>query len=305
MNKILQRYLSTYFKGMGMGAADVVPGVSGGTIAFITGIYEELINSIKSINFQAVKLFFTFKWKQLFYQCNLGFLFALLFGILTSVFSLAKVVQYFLENEPIIIWSFFFGLVLASTVIVLRKVKPIGIIEVLFFLIGGGIAYYVTVATPSQTPDDMWFIFLSGAIAICAMILPGISGSFILVLLCKYEYILGAVTNGNFLVLGVFACGALIGILSFSHFLSWLLKNYHNITISLLAGFMLGSLNKVWPWKRVLSDNPLKEESILPSTYSTQIGDPQLLTAICMCLLGIVIILFVEYLNSLKRKADA
>lgn len=295
--KSFKDYFLTFIKGIGMGAADVVPGVSGGTIAFITGIYEELLNSIKSIDLTALKLLFSFKWKALWKKCNGGFLLSLLLGILISIFSLAKGVQYLLQNEPIAIWSFFFGLVLASTIIVLRKVQKVNWQGILGFIIGAVIAYIITIATPAETSNSLLFIFLSGAIAICAMILPGISGSFILVLLGKYEYILSAVTEGNLLVLVVFAFGALLGILSFARFLSWLFKKFHDITILLLAGFMLGSLNKVWPWKELVSTNPEVERSVSPMVFEALGQNPQLGLAILLCLAGIVLVLGIEYLN--------
>lgn len=300
--KSLKTYVLTFIKGLGMGAADVVPGVSGGTIAFITGIYERLLDAIKSVDFKAVKLLFTFKWKALWEKCDAGFLLSLLLGILVSIFTLAKGVQYLLANEPIGIWSFFFGLVLASTIVVLRKVKKVNWQGVVGLLFGAVVAYFITIVTPAQTTDSLWFIFLSGAIAICAMILPGISGSFILVLLGKYEYILNAVTEMNILVLAVFAVGALLGLLSFARFLSWLFKKFHDLTIFVLAGFMLGSLNKVWPWKEILSSDPLIEKSILPTTFQNLGGDPQLLPAILLAIAGIVVVLGIEWLSLRKTK---
>ncbi|MDR0364723.1 MAG: DUF368 domain-containing protein [Bacteroidales bacterium] len=300
--KLLKDYILVAIKGLGMGAADVVPGVSGGTIAFITGIYEELLNSIKSIDFKAIKLFFTFKWKSLWEKCNLGFLVSLFIGILISIFSLAKGVTYLLQNEPIGIWSFFFGLVLASTIIVLRKIKKINWQGILGMIIGAIVAYYITLAVSAQTPDDLWFIFLSGVIAICAMILPGISGSFILVLLGKYEYIINAMDEMNLLVLFVFAIGALLGLLSFARFLSWLFKKYHDVTIFILAGFMLGSLNKVWPWKEIVSQNSMVERNILPTTFQELGGNSQFGLAITSAFLGIAIILGIEWLSARKSK---
>jgi len=226
MERRIKDYAVLTLKGMAMGAADVVPGVSGGTIAFIAGIYDELINSIKSINMHSLKLLFTGKIAAFWKAVNGNFLFALLLGIAISVFSLAKLITYLLLNEPVLVWSFFFGLVLASTWFVTKDIKGWNWKTVAGFVGGAVIAYYITVATPAETSTNLMFIFLCGAIAICAMILPGISGSFILVLLGKYFYVMEAVKTLDLVVLGVFAFGAALGITSFSRVLSYALKNF-------------------------------------------------------------------------------
>lgn len=263
MERKWKDYALLMLKGLGMGAADVVPGVSGGTIAFIVGIYDELIDSIKSINMQSLKLLFTGKLRAFWKAINGNFLFFLIAGIAISVFSLAKLITFLLETEPVLVWSFFFGLVLASTWFVSKDIKEWNWKTVPGFLAGAVIAYYITIATPAETPTHLLFIFLCGAIAICAMILPGISGSFILVLLGKYFYIMEAVKTLDFVVLGVFALGCLLGITSFSRLLSYALKHLRNITLAVLSGFMLGSLNKVWPWKVVENGT---EQNVLPQT---------------------------------------
>ena len=299
----MKDYLLIAFKGMGMGAADVVPGVSGGTIAFITGIYEELINSIKSINGNAVKLLFQFKFKEFWQAVNGNFLLALIFGIFLSFLSLAKLIKYFLSEQPILIWSFFFGLIVASAIVIARKITEWKLRTIIAMLIGIGIAYMVTVVTPAETPTSYWFLFLSGALAICAMILPGISGAFILLLLGKYEYILNAISSFKLDVVAVVGAGAVIGLLSFSNLLSWLLKKYHNMTIGLLSGFMIGSLNKVWPWKNTIStfidrhgvEKPLLQENILPNTFTNILGqDSQLIFAILLAIAGFLLIWMME-----------
>ena len=299
----MKDYLLIAFKGMGMGAADVVPGVSGGTIAFITGIYEELINSIKSINGNAVKLLFQFKFKEFWQAVNGNFLLALIFGIFLSFLSLAKLIKYFLAEQPILIWSFFFGLIVASAIVIARKITEWKLRTIIAMLIGIGIAYMVTVVTPAETATSYWFLFLSGALAICAMILPGISGAFILLLLGKYEYILNAISSFKLDVVAVVGAGAVIGLLSFSNLLSWLLKKYHNMTIGLLSGFMIGSLNKVWPWKNTIStfidrhgvEKPLLQENILPNTFTNILGqDSQLLFAILLAIAGFLLIWMME-----------
>ena len=274
-----------------MGAADVVPGVSGGTIAFIAGIYDELINSIKSINMHSLKLLFTGKIAAFWKAVNGNFLFALLLGIAISVFSLAKLITYLLLNEPVLVWSFFFGLVLASTWFVTKDIKGWNWKTVAGFVGGAVIAYYITVATPAETSTNLMFIFLCGAIAICAMILPGLSGSFILV------YVMEAVKTLDLVVLGVFAFGAALGITSFSRVLSYALKNFRNITLSVLSGFMLGSLNKVWPWKEVeklVSDGHevMIEHNIAPNTEVAE--------AVVLMLIGFILVYVLEKISAKK-----
>ena len=297
MERRIKDYAVLTLKGMAMGAADVVPGVSGGTIAFIAGIYDELIKSIKSINMHSLKLLFTGKIAAFWKAVNGNFLFALLLGIAISVFSLAKLITYLLLNEPVLVWSFFFGLVLASTWFVTKDIKGWNWKTVAGFVGGAVIAYYITVATPAETSTNLMFIFLCGAIAICAMILPGISGSFILVLLGKYFYVMEAVKTLDLVVLGVFAFGAALGITSFSRVLSYALKNFRNITLSVLSGFMLGSLNKVWPWKEVeklVSDGHevMIEHNIAPNTEVAE--------AVVLMLIGFILVYVLEKISAKK-----
>lgn len=297
-------YLLLALKGIGMGAADVVPGVSGGTIAFIVGIYEELIDSIKSINLKTIKLFFTLRWVAFFKAINGSFLFSVLAGILISVFSLAKLITWLLETHPILVWSFFFGLVLASTYFVSKQIEIWDWKRWLSFVIGVGTAYYITIATPAQTPDSLLFIFMCGSITICAMILPGISGSFILLLMGKYEFIMNAVKSLDIVIIVIFAVGAAIGLILFSNVLSYLLKNFHDITISVLSGFMLGSLNKVWPWKETIQTftdshgniKPLIEQNVLPNEYLWQ--------AILLMIMGFLMVYIIEKISGKKEKHE-
>lgn len=291
---------------MAMGAADVVPGVSGGTIAFITGIYEELINSIKSINLKAAKLLFSGKTAEFWKAINGTFLMSVILGIGISVFSLAKGLKYLLDHHPVLIWAFFFGLIIASAVYIARTIKSWNFISVISGVAGIIIAYFITVIAPAEANTTYWFIFISGAIAICAMILPGISGSFILVLLGMYKFILDAVGNLQITVILTFLAGAAIGIVAFSNVLSWLLKKYHNQTIAMLAGFMLGSLNKVWPWKQITETfidrhgeiKPLVEKNILPGTYEQITGHNALLIwAILLAIAGFALIFVIEGLT--------
>lgn len=297
MERRIKDYAVLTLKGMAMGAADVVPGVSGGTIAFIAGIYDELINSIKSINMHSLKLLFTGNLAGFWKAVNGNFLFALLLGIAISVFSLAKLITYLLVNEPVLVWSFFFGLVLASTWFVSKDIKGWNWKTVAGFVVGAAVAYYITVATPAETSTNLMFIFLCGAIAICAMILPGISGSFILVLLGKYFYVMEAVKTLDLVVLGVFAFGAALGITSFSRVLSYALRNFRNITLSVLSGFMLGSLNKVWPWKEVeklVSDGHevMIEHNVAPNTEVAE--------AVVLMLIGFILVCVLEKISAKK-----
>ena len=300
MERKLKDYAALVLKGMGMGAADVVPGVSGGTIAFIVGIYDELINSIKSVNLETIKLLLTGRLAAFWKGINGNFLLSILMGIGISVFSLAKIITWLLTDHPILVWSFFFGLVLASTWFVSKDIKEWNFKTIISFIIGAGVAYYITVATPAETPSGYLFIFLCGAIAICAMILPGISGSFILVLLGKYFFIMEAVKTLDLVIIAVFGAGAVIGITSFSRVLSFALKNFRNITLAVLTGFMLGSLNKVWPWKETVETyvdshgvtKPLIEANIMPNQY--------VLEAVVLMIVGFFAVYFLEKLSSKK-----
>ncbi|MEM0996299.1 MAG: DUF368 domain-containing protein [Bacteroidota bacterium] len=275
--RTLKDYLLLAAKGFGMGSADVVPGVSGGTIAFITGIYEELLNSIKSINLGTLKVLrkegFAAAWQQI----NGNFLVAVFVGIIVSIFSLAKALSYLLDHHPVLLWSFFFGLIIASSIFVARQLKNWDATKIVTLVVGAGIAYFITTLTQVETPNALWFVFISGAIAICAMILPGISGSFILVILGQYAYILNSVKEFRIDVVVTFALGCVVGLLSFARLISWLFQKYHDHTIAVLTGFMIGSLNKVWPWKNTVETyqdrhgdfQPLVQENVFPGDYTT------------------------------------
>lgn len=294
-------YLLIWLKGLGMGAADVIPGVSGGTIAFLTGIYQELIDSIRSIDLKALKLLFTGKIGKFWKRINGNFLVAVLLGILVSFFSLAKLMTYLMVHHPIPLWAFFFGLIISSAFLILKDIKfsATGIISL---ICGLSIGVAICLLSPAETPDSWWFIFLCGAIAICAMILPGISGSFILLLLGKYQYMLGALTALDFPTILLFAAGALLGIIAFSHLLSWLLNNYYNIAIALLSGIMLGSLVKVWPWQLVMESGvsrptlPFNPDLILPSHMG------HIAEAVIFAVIGIAIVVSLELLSKKMSK---
>lgn len=298
-------YVVISLKGIAMGAADAVPGVSGGTIAFISGIYEELITTISGIN---LSLFKTLKkeglpafWEQL----NGNFILALILGILVSYLSFMRIAKYLIEHHPILIWSFFFGLIVASIFFVGKQIKTWKLPIIISLILGALAAYYVTTIPSITINDQPVFLFFAGALAICAMILPGISGSFILVLLGAYKTLSDALHDFDLKKVGMFTLGAFMGLLSFSHVLKWLFKHYHNITLALLTGIIFGSLNKIWPWKEVLtwSENssgipvPLMEKSISPSAYN---GDPQLVFAISLMVIGFLTIFILEKLGSKK-----
>lgn len=311
MKRTLKDYLVISIKGMGMGAADVVPGVSGGTIAFITGIYQELINAIKSVNFKSLKLLVAFKLNDFWKSVNGNFLLALIAGISISVLSLARGLRYLLDHHSILIWSFFFGLIIASAIYIARDIKQWKIGTLFSLLIGASTAYMITIITPAEANTSYGFIFLSGSVAICAMILPGISGSFILVLLGMYKFILGAISDFDLPVIAVFLVGAITGIIIFSNVLSWLLKKYYNLTIALLSGFMIGSLNKVWPWKEAVKTftdrhgeiKPLVEQNILPARYTEITGtNPQLIYALLLAAFGFALIFILEGLSKKLNK---
>ncbi len=299
-------YALVALKGLAMGAADVVPGISGGTIAFITGIYEELLASLTAINPASVRQLVSHGPLVFWNAINGNFLLALLLGIGVSIFSLARVIQYLLEHHAVLLWAFFFGLILASAIYVARRMSSWSLTSAAIGLAGAAFSYWVTLATPAATTHALWFVFVSGAIAICAMILPGLSGSFVLLLLGQYAYILGAISDLNMLILMVFGAGAVIGLLAFSHLLSWILNRYRDVTIALLTGFMLGALNKVWPWKDVIETytdrhgemKPLVEVSVLPGQFP---GEPQLFGVMVLASVGFALIFAVEGIANWRR----
>jgi len=303
-----RKFLDYFFitlKGMAMGAADVVPGVSGGTIAFISGIYEELIASINGVNFSLIKTLKNDGFKAFWDKANGNFLLALFLGIGISIVSLAKFISWLLLNEPILLWSFFFGLVVASIFFVGKSIEKWTAETIVMFAIGAVIAYYITILPPSENVDSLPFLFLSGALAICAMILPGISGAFILVLLGSYQTILDAVHERKIKQILVVAAGCLFGLLSFARILKWMFAHYKNMTLALLTGFILGSLNKIWPWKKILETKifgeeviTIREQNISPFSFE---GDNQLIYAIVLAIVGFSLIFTMERFASKSK----
>lgn len=300
----LADYLVIALKGVAMGAADVVPGVSGGTIAFISGIYEELIISINNIKPSLIATLRQKGFKVFWEQLNGSFLLALFTGIFISLFSLATLVSWLLENQPILLWSFFFGLVAASIFFVGKEIKKWNMSTLIFFVSGTVIAYFITQLPPNENVESLPYLFFSGALAVCAMILPGISGAFILVLLGSYKTILDAVHERDILTIVTVAVGAVFGLLSFARLLKWMFKNYRNATLALLTGFILGSLGKIWPWKKVLETKvfdekiiTVKEQNVSPFAFE---GDNQLMLALIIAIIGFSLIFILERAASKK-----
>src|SRR5690606_3873706 len=307
------QYLIVTAKGLAMGAADVVPGVSGGTIACISGIYEELIETIHNIDLGFFKIWKKEGFLKAWRHYNLSFLLALFGGIFISILSFAKLITWLLTDSPILVWSFFFGLVVASIVYVGRQITNWRLSIILALIISTVLSYFITIADPVGTPESIWFLFLAGFVAIIAMILPGISGAFILLLLGAYRTVIGFITQlsegittmnsslffNAFGKLLVFGLGAILGLKMFSRVLNWMFKHHKNTTLAVLTGFMIGALNKIWPWKEVLQYRtnhdgeqiPLIERSILPSNYA---GDPQVLYAILFAIIGFLTIFLLE-----------
>lgn len=320
-------YFLVGIKGACMGAADVIPGVSGGTIAFIMGIYDEFVGSIARIDSTALRLLLSGRLREFWKHINGGFLFSLILGIGTSVVSLAGLMQMFLSQYPIQTWAFFFGLIVASSIFILRGISGWKVREGAFLIFGIVLGAVVCTLSPTQTPDALWFIFLSGATAICAMVLPGISGSFILLILGKYQYIMSCITSlvanvgfiwgsdgasaavfwESFAVMAVFGCGAVVGILGFSKFLHWLLARWHKETLIVLAGFIIGSLVKVWPWSNkeaiVSSQFPdieVMSEADVLSHYAS--ADPHVTAAIVFAFIGFCLVSGIEIAGKIVAK---
>ena len=313
MRKLVPDYLIITLKGIAMGAADVVPGVSGGTIAFISGIYQELIDSINTIDLSLLKTIKKEGIKAAWKQANASFLLALIIGIGISILTFSKIITHLLATQPILVWSFFFGLIIASILLIWKQISNWKPVTIVALLIGIVLTYYITIARPVSSPDSYPYLFLSGFVAIIAMILPGISGAFILLLMGSYETVMSTINqfregfsqlNGEILLnaltkLGVFAIGAIIGLKTFSKILHWMFDHHKNTTLALLVGFMIGSLNKVWPWKEVLETRinshgetvPFLEKSILPQDFN---GDAQVITSIILAFFGFLVIYGME-----------
>lgn len=298
----MKKHLLLYLKGMAMGAADVVPGVSGGTVAFISGIYEQLLDALSSMP-QALLLLLKGQIKPAWQQAQGTFLLVLFAGIATSILTLARVITWLLATHPIPVWGFFFGLIAVSSALMIRDIRRWQLPTYVALVLGTVLAWFITVAAPIQWGVDAVSLFFAGAIAICAMILPGISGSFLLLLMGLYTYILTAVKNLELGIMLVFAAGCVCGLLGFAKVLKAALQRYHDVTLALLTGVMLGSLNKIWPWKQTLlfytdrhgEQAPLQQTNVLPWQYAQFTGeDARLLVAILLAVAGIALVLLLD-----------
>lgn len=315
MQRSLKDYLVISLKGIAMGAADVVPGVSGGTIAFISGIYEELISTINTLDLNFFKVWKSEGFGNAWKKYNLSFLLALFMGIAISILSLAKAIKWLLHNEPLLLWSFFFGLVLASILYIGKQITSWNPKVFLSIILAAVISYFVTIAEPIASPESLWYLLFCGFIAIIAMILPGVSGAFILLILGAYQTFIGILNQFReglttmdfdmlwqaFYKIVIIGIGSVIGLKLFSKVLNWMFNNHKNMTLALLTGFMIGSLNKIWPWKKVVSwrtnseglEVPFIEKSILPANFD---GDPRIIWALLFVCIGFLLILILERL---------
>lgn len=301
----LKDTLRLFFTGFTMGSADIVPGVSGGTIAFIFGVYEELIDSIKTVSGEVLRLFLKGKFTEGWSKIPFHFLIPLGLGLVTAVLTLTELLSHLLETQPVNIWSFFFGLVLASVFLVSKRIVSWDLKDVGFMLLFTIIAYTVVGSVPLETPANPIAFVLAGAVAICAMILPGVSGSFLLIIMGKYEQILTAVVTKDFATIGFVGIGAVLGLAVFSRVLSWLFRKHHDVVVAALTGFMIGSLRKIWPWKETISTRlnshgvevPLIEQNVLPEAFNMSV-----MTAIGLCLVAILLIVFLDKLQLTKER---
>ena len=295
------------FKGMAMGAVELVPGVSAGTIALLTGIYEEFIDALKAFS-TVFPILRKEGLKGAWNHVNGNFLLVLCGGMAIGIVALIKVIKYLLEFEPIPIWSFFFGLIIVSSIFVGKTVKTWKVPQFIALVIGTIAVYWITGSAPAAESTSLLFVFFAGMLAICAMILPGISGSFILVLLGMYVFIIESLSDLNIAVIAVFGLGCILGLVSFTHLLSYLLKKHHDITLALLTGFMIGSLNKIWPWKRTLSTMidrhgevvPKLQENILPQSMEV---NPQIGMAVGCAIAGFLLIFVIEKVAAKQNSA--
>ncbi len=303
----MKEYLSLFIKGIGIGAANVIPGVSGGTIALISGIFEKLIDSLKSFDIKALKLFFSGRFKEFAKYVNLDFLIAVFAGVFVSILTFAKLLEFLFQDYPVYVWSFFFGLIVASVYFVGKTIKKVNASVVISFILGTSIALVISFMSPAAENDGFYYLFICGIVAVCSMIIPGLSGSFVLILMGNYKLIfIEAVNNFDFKILLPVALGSIFGLIAFSHLLSWIFKKFRDPTLALLTGFILGSLGMLWPWKKeVFQVNAMGEfltksdgsfviqgyERYLPDSFSGEV-----IMAIFLMILGVLTISFLEWI---------
>jgi putative membrane protein len=308
----MRTYIYLVLKGFAMGAANVIPGVSGGTIALITGVFERLINAIKSFNGKAIKLLFAGKIKGLIKHIDLYFLIAVFSGMVISVVTFARLLEYLFLNYPVFVWAFFFGLILASVYYVGKTIKKWNVSVIVSFIVGTAIAIVISTLNPATENDSFFYLILCGVVAICSMILPGLSGSFILILMGNYELVMiHAVNNMEIGILIPVIIGVIVGLIAFSHVLSWIYKKYKDQTISTLTGFILGSLSILWPWKNEIyridetSDYILKNGEKIIQSYSRYIPESfnnEVIIAVVLIVIGFISISLIEKFASKETK---
>lgn len=309
----MKEYLLYIIKGIAVGVANIIPGVSGGTIALITGIFERLIDSIKSFGLDAIRLLLKGNWNAFAKKTDFYFLVSIFVGIGLAVVSLARLFDFLFKNYPVYVWAYFFGLVLASIYFVGKTIERWKWDVVLFFIMGTAIAVTLSLINPAAENRSFGYLFLSGAVAICSMILPGLSGSFVLILMGDYQLVaIHAINNRDLAVIIPFALGAIVGIIAFSHLLSWVFKRFKNQTIAILTGFILGSMIILWPWKTAEYLTNLQGDfifkhgrkvvlryiSVLPDHY-----DLQFWFTVLIMILGVVSIVVLELLANKKSGA--
>lgn len=301
-----------FLKGFAMGTANVIPGVSGGTIAFLTGIFERLINALKSFDSQAIKLFFKFRFREFAEHVDLYFLLVLFAGVGSSIFSVAKLLEYLFQHNAVYVWSFFFGLILASVYYVGKTVEKIDFPSILSFIIGTAVAVGTTIVNPAAENDNFFYLILCGVVAICCMILPGLSGSFILVLMGNYQLVMiKAVSHLDFMVLIPVGIGCVAGLAAFSRFLSWLLSKYGNVTLAAMTGFVLGSLLFIWPWKKPIFQTYPNGHEVFDNQGNPVIAgydkflpdfDTSTFIAIALMIAGVVVLCLIEEISARRNK---
>ena len=291
----MNQYIANFFKGIGIGSANVIPGVSGGTIALITGIFERLINALKSCNLTAIKLLFTGKFKEFAQHIDLWFLASLGSGVVVAILSIARLFEFLFAEYPIYLWSFFFGMILVSIYYVGITIEKFNWKVVLSFIIGTAIALLIAFGTPANENSNVLYLIICGAVATCSMILPGLSGSFVLVLMGNYQLIMiDAVNDLNLKILIPVVIGGVVGLLAFSHLLSWIFKNYRDITIAVLTGFILGSMPIIWPWKNDVITYFGSEAKVTGYEYYFPEFNMEFATALVIMLIGAALIVLTE-----------
>lgn len=299
----MNQYIANFLKGIGVGSANVIPGVSGGTIALITGIFERLINALKSFNLTAIKLFFTGKFKEFAKHTDLWFLASVGCGVVVAILSIARLFEFLFDRYPIYLWSFFFGMILVSIYYVGITIEKFNWKVVLSFLIGTSIALLIAFGTPANENSNVFYLMICGAVATCSMILPGLSGSFVLVLMGNYQLIMiDAVNDLNLKILLPVVLGGVVGLLAFSHLLSWIFKNYRDITIAVLTGFILGSMPIIWPWKNDVITYFGSKEKVIGYEYYFPEFNMEFATALVIMLIGAALIILTEKMAKAKEK---